>query len=194
MRILLTRFYLLFLAVLILVSRSHWQPGAWATTLLFFTALSMVSASVAGRMWCSLYIAGHKNTRLVMEGPYSLCRNPLYFCSLLGALGIALTTETFTLPLLVVIAFAVYYPAIILREEKELQKRHGRAMEHYVASVPAFIPCPAHFHQPESYEVKPRIFFTHLTSAIWFILALGVIQLLKTVRMAGHLPAWLTLY
>ncbi len=194
MRILLTRFYLFFLASLVLLSRSHWHPGVWATSLILFGALMLVSAGVAGRMWCSLYIAGHKNALLVQEGPYSMSRNPLYFFSLLGAMGIALTTQTFTLPVLVLIAFAVYYPAIILKEEAELRKRHGAAMELYLNSVPSFFPRRALFHQPETYEVKPRVFLNHLGSAVWFILALGVIQLLKAAHFAGHLPALITLY
>lgn len=194
MRILLTRLFLFLLAGLVLISRSHWQPGPWALTGMLLAALLLVSAAVAGRMWCSLYIAGHKNALLVQEGPYSMSRNPLYFFSLLGALGIALTTCTLTFPFLVILAFAAYYPAIILREEQELRKRHGAALDSYLNTVPTFFPRPALFHQPETYEVKPRIFLNHLGSAVWFILAPGVIQLLKAAQHAGHLPALLTLY
>ena len=194
MRILLTRLFLFLLAGLVLLSRSHWQPGPWAVTVMLFAALLLVSAAVAGRMWCSLYIAGHKNALLVQEGPYSMSRNPLYFFSLLGALGIALTTWTITFPILVTVAFAVYYPAIIVKEEQELRKRHGVAMDSYLNTVPSFFPRPCLFHQPETYEVKPRVFLHHLGSAVWFILALGVIQLLKAAHHAGHLPALLTLY
>lgn len=194
MRILFTRFYLLFLASLILLSTSHWQPGSWGTSVILFAALLLVSAAVAGRMWCSLYIAGYKNAQLVQSGPYSLCRNPLYLFSLLGAVGIGMTTQTLTIPLLVILAFAVYYPAVIKKEEAVLLKRHGAAFLNYCRLVPSFLPSPAGFQQPETYEVKPRVFLNHLASAIWFILALGVIQLLKAAHNAGHLPALLTLY
>jgi protein-S-isoprenylcysteine O-methyltransferase Ste14 len=36
------------------------------------------------RLWCSLYISGYKNSQLITSGPYSLCRNPLYFFSFVG--------------------------------------------------------------------------------------------------------------
>lgn len=194
MRILLTRIYLFLLAALLLLSRSHWSPGPWASAGLLIAALVLVSAAVAGRMWCSLYIAGYKNAMLVQDGPYSMSRNPLYFFSMLGALGISLTTHTFTIPLLVGVAFAIYYPAVIRHEEKELRRRHGAAFEKYLSAVPSFFPRLASFHQPDTYEVKPRIFLNHLGSAVWFILALGVIQLLRAAHNAGHLPALLTLY
>lgn len=194
MRIALTRFYLVLLAALILLSRSHWQPGDWGIAVILFASLLLISAAVAGRMWCSLYIAGYKNAQLIQSGPYSLCRNPLYFFSLLGAIGISLTTRTFTIPVLVIAAFAIYYPAVIKKEEAVLRKRHGAAFEKYFIDVPSFLPKPSGFHQPETYEVKPRIFLNHLGSAVWFILALGVIQLLKAGHDAGHLPALLTLY
>lgn len=194
MRILLTRFFLLALALLVLVSRSHWQPGSWGTAAIFFVALVLVSAAVAGRMWCSLYIAGYKNSQLVQEGPYSMSRNPLYFFSLLGAMGCAITTENFTLPVLVALAFALYYPGIIKNEETYLQKRHGAAFESYRTTVPSFFPSFGLMRQPAVYEVKPGIFLNHLGSAVWFILALGVIQLLKAAHHTGYLPTWFTLY
>ncbi len=96
--------------------------------------------------------------------------------------------------LLVMVAFAVYYPAVIRLEEKELKKRHGSAFDRYLNTVPAFFPAMGRLHQPETYEVKPRIFLNHLGSAVWFILALGVIQLLKAAHHAGHLPVLFTLY
>jgi protein-S-isoprenylcysteine O-methyltransferase Ste14 len=194
MRILLTRLYLLFLAGLILLGTSYWQPGLWGASVILFAALLLVSAAVAGRMWCSLYIAGYKNSQLVRTGPYSLCRNPLYLFSLMGAVGIGITTWTFTIPVLVAVAFAVYYPAVIKKEEAVLRKKHGVDFESYCLEVPSFLPNHAGFQQPETYEVKPRVFLNHLASAVWFILALGVIQLLKAAQLAGHLPALFTLY
>jgi len=47
----------------------------------------------------------------------AMCRNPLYFFSLLGALGVGLTTETLLIPFVILIAFVGYYPNVIKSEE-----------------------------------------------------------------------------
>lgn len=56
-------------------------------------SLLLVIAGAFGRVWASLYLGGRKNATLVQAGPYSLCRNPLYFFSAVGALGIAIQSH-----------------------------------------------------------------------------------------------------
>ena len=51
---------------------------------------TLVGIATVGRLWCALYIAGYKTDKLITSGPYSMCRNPLYFFSLLGGIGVGL--------------------------------------------------------------------------------------------------------
>ena len=53
-----------------------------------------VAFACLGRIWCSVFIAGHKDATLITAGPYAVCRHPLYSLSLLGALGLGLTTRS----------------------------------------------------------------------------------------------------
>ena len=53
-----------------------------------------VALACLGRIWASVFIAGHKDVELVTTGPYARCRHPLYSCSILGALGLGLTTRS----------------------------------------------------------------------------------------------------
>ena len=59
----------------------------------------LVGVGVFGRIWSGSYISGSKNAKLVVDGPYSICRNPLYLFSLLAGLGVMLVSETLILPL-----------------------------------------------------------------------------------------------
>lgn len=193
MRILFTRLYVALLAELILFSTSHWHPGPFGGAGILLAALVLTSAAAVGRLWCSLYIAGYKKSCLVTDGPYAMCRNPLYFFSLLGATGVAILTHTFTIPLLVLISFAVYYPNVIRAEEADLTRIHGAPFEAYRKAVPAFFPSWSLLKEPDTYQVKPRVYRNHMGSAVWFILAIGLIKLLHAAHSAG-LPALVILY
>ena len=194
MRILFTRLYVALLAGLILFSSSHWQPGPFGAAAILLAALVLTSAAAVGRLWWSLYIAGYKKSCLVTDGPYAMCRNPLYFFSMIGALGVALMTHTLTIPLLVLLSFAIYYPNVIRAEEADLTRIHGAPFEVYRGQTPAFFPRWSLLKEPDTYQVKPRVFRNHMGSAVWFILAIGLIALLQAARAAGQIPALISLY
>ena len=194
MRILFTRLYVALLAGLILFSSSYWQPGPLGEACLLLAALVLTSLAAVGRLWCSLYIAGYKKSCLVTDGPYAMSRNPLYFFSMLGALGVALMTHTFSIPVLVLISFAIYYPNVIRAEESDLMRIHGAPFEAYRSQTPAFFPKWPLLKEPETYQVKPRVFRNHMGSALWFTLAAGLIVLLQAARTSGGIPALLSLY
>ena len=194
MRILFTRLYMVLLAGLILFTSSQWQPGLFGAAVILLAALMLTSLAAVGRLWCSLYIAGYKKSCLVLDGPYAMCRNPLYFFSMLGALGVALMTYTVTIPVLVLISFAIYYPYVIRAEEADLVRIHGAPFEAYRSQTPAFLPKWSLLKEPLTYEVKPRIFRNHMGSAVWFILAIGLIALLQAGRADGRIPALISLF
>ena len=194
MRILLTRLYLSLLAGLILFTESQWQPGPVGAAGILFAALVLTSVAAVGRLWCSLYIAGYKKSCLVLDGPYAMCRNPLYFFSMIGALGVTLMTYTIIIPVLVMITFAIYYPNVIRAEEADLVRIHGAPFEAYRSRTPAFFPKWSLLKEPETYQVKPRVFRNHMGSAVWFMLAIGLIALLHAGRTGGRIPTLLPLF
>ena len=89
-------------------------------------------------------------------GPYSVCRNPLYFFSMLGGLGVGLATETLTIPALILLAFAVYYPFVIHYEENKLLTVHGEDFKNYFQTVPRFWPKWTLLIEPEEYAVTQK--------------------------------------
>ena len=93
-RILHSRLFAGGLFAVILFSDSRWENIGLTSAVLFFSGALLVGIATVGRLWCSLYISGYKTKQLVKTGPYSLSRNPLYFFSLLGAIGVGMVTET----------------------------------------------------------------------------------------------------
>ena len=93
------------------------------------------------RFWSAGYIA--KDAEIATGGPYAHVRNPLYFGSLLLAVGYGLVSGLgvwgvlFTLSL-----FLVFHLAAILYEEKFLTFKFGEPYLDYTRRVPRLLPSP----------------------------------------------------
>jgi hypothetical protein len=161
---------------------------------LFTVGALMVGVGSVGRLWCNLYLAGHRNKDLVTAGPYSMCRNPLYFFSLIGAVGVGFATETLIVPAVILAAFALYYPMVIRDEQSVLRAAHGEAFEAYVRSTPAFIPRPWLLREPEEWAVDPVRFRKKVLDAIWFVWLLGALEGIEALHEAGVIPVFLRLW
>jgi protein-S-isoprenylcysteine O-methyltransferase Ste14 len=73
-------------------------------------------------------------------GAYSIVRHPLYLANTLVALGCALLSGTWYLPLIVVLLGFIYHERIAAREEAFLQSTFGDSFRAWAAEVPAMIP------------------------------------------------------
>ncbi len=82
----------------------------------------------------------HKQEELTVSGPYAWTRNPLYFGSFLLVAGFAVASHSWVAAALIVGYYAIFYPAVMRREEGELRRKHGEAFEEYAARVPLFFP------------------------------------------------------
>ncbi len=195
LRIHISQIFVGLLFVLICISGSLWEDKVpFVSGILFLLGAVLVGVASLGRLWCSVYIAGYKTDRLVTQGPYSMCRNPLYFYSFLGAIGIGFATESFMIPLLIIIGFFAYYPFVIKSEETELAKLHKDEFEVYFKQVPRFFPKISNLTEPEEYVVKPVIFKKHMISALWFIWFLGILEVIEELHRMEILPTVFNLY
>jgi protein-S-isoprenylcysteine O-methyltransferase Ste14 len=114
----------------LLATGSVWQ-GTWVGRVMFLAGIVLAAVGMVGRIWCLVYSSGYKSSELVTQGPYSVSRNPLYFFSFVGLIGIGLATETVTLTLFLVAFFALVYPAVIAGEEEFLRGKFGDAYAEY---------------------------------------------------------------
>jgi Phospholipid methyltransferase len=84
----------------------------------------------------------HKGERLATSGIYAWSRNPLYLGSTILAIGCAIAAHSWLVFAVVAGYLAVFYPAVILKEEVYLRDRFGVEFDAYKARVPVFMPWP----------------------------------------------------
>jgi len=193
-RKILTRLLGFVLVLLILFSRSSWERVFIISDIFFIFGIVLVGIATVGRLWCLLYISGYKTNTLIKWGPYSLCRNPLYFFSLLGGIGVGFASETLMLPGIILIGFVLYYPLVMRAEERKLHNFHGKDFEDYMKVTPRFIPSFKAFEEPQEYTVKPKEFRKGLFDALWFVWLVGILELIEAFHEYDILPVLLKLY
>ncbi len=80
--------------------------------------------------------------RLVTEGLYAWCRNPIYWGNFLIGLGMTLSSGILWLAALFVPLFWIEYYLIVLAEEEFLRERFGKEYEEYCRRARRFLPVP----------------------------------------------------
>lgn len=193
-RIFVSRIAAVVLAGLMLTAHSAWSDAhpVWAAVATV-VGLAGTGAACAGRLWCSVYIAGKKNRELVKVGPYSVCRNPLYFFSLVGAIGAALAGGMVSFAVGIALLFVVGYRPVIEAEERFLGGVFGEEFAEYVRTVPRLMPKWGRLVHAEICQPSGRVFYRHALSALWFPAAAGVVMLIQVLQRAEVLPVLIRL-
>lgn len=73
-------------------------------------------------------------------GMYSLVRHPLYLGNYVMWLGASAVPRVWWLPVLVTLAFALYYERIMFAEEEFLRREFGAAFTDWASRTPAIVP------------------------------------------------------
>ncbi len=148
---------------------------------------ALVVAAVLGRLWATLFIAGRKEERLVREGPYSVCRHPLYACSVVAALGIGLTARSLALSVALPLTVGLFATLAARREDAALAAAHGDAWREYRAATPAFWPAWRRMQLPASVSVPPAIYRKAFVDAASFLALWLLVLVFESLRAGG---AW----
>jgi protein-S-isoprenylcysteine O-methyltransferase Ste14 len=185
-RLLVSRVFGMSALILLGLGTSYWAHRPLVDQALFSSGVLFAVLGFCGRLWCLAYIAGRKKKVLVTIGPYSLCRHPLYFFSLVGGIGLGLCTETLSAPILFTLAFAAYYPRIIRGEESFL-RTNFQDYQSYSATVPLFFPRWSNFTDGDLL-VNAKDFQREILAAGSFLLLIGVFEILETMHETSFLP------
>lgn len=187
-RLFLTRLLGAAVVLTVLVSASQWtlygpEPvGDW----LFAAGTVLAVVGFAGRTWALRHIGGRKKRELVRTGPYGVCRHPLYLGSLVGGLGLVLSTQRLTLVAVYLACCALLVPTAIRAEEAFLERNFDDYAD-YRASVPALFPR----WRWEPYGAGPvdlRALGRGLLETAAFLSALPLLPLLAELQRAGAMP------
>ena len=154
-------------------------PGAVPPTWYYISGVLgflCVALACLGRIWASVFIAGHKDVELVTTGAYARCRHPLYSCSILGALGLGLTTRSVLLCVIVVVLIAALVIYAASCEEQFLADAFPEEFKAYVAATPnMWWPGRRRAALPEHLDVRPAVFWkAFLDAGSYFLLYLLV--------------------
>jgi len=116
----------------------HRNDGGWAA---YGAGLALVVLGEVVRFWSAGYIA--KDAEIATGGPYAYVRNPLYFGSLLLAVGYGLISGLGLWGVILMVAlFLVFHLAAIFYEEAFLAEKFGAPYLDYVRCVPRLLPSP----------------------------------------------------
>jgi protein-S-isoprenylcysteine O-methyltransferase Ste14 len=137
---------------------------------------------VAFRFWAAAYIGGRKGQAISTEGPYSICRNPLYFGSFLMLAAFVLSVQSLTFAIGAIAASAVYLGMTISDEEHRLSCKFGPAYLAYCRATPRFLPRPRLLQSPERVDVNVYAIARECRSAalyLWLPLAARLVVTLR---------------
>jgi protein-S-isoprenylcysteine O-methyltransferase Ste14 len=174
---------------LLIFTQSAWTEPEWMFELLEVAGILSIIAGVLGRFWAILYIGGHKNQTVMQDGPYSICRHPLYLFSTIGVIGFGLMMGSFLITALLGAAVFLILTATAKREEFFLRSEFGPAYDTYAARVPQIFPKLSLFRTEPNIQVNIRTLRVNLFDSFVFLALIPIADLMEVAKEAGLVTA-----
>ncbi len=178
-------------AVLFCFGDTAWRPAVHEA--MRWLGAGLIFVCISGRTWCSLYIGGRKNYELVTTGPYSVCRNPLYVFSIIGAIGIGAQLGAVSVAVLAGFCAWLVHILVVRQEERLLLADHGEPYARYLAEVPRFLPRFSLWKNVEVLEVRTLAFARTFADACIFFGAIPLAAALDLLHNLGLLRVFFRL-
>jgi protein-S-isoprenylcysteine O-methyltransferase Ste14 len=180
------------LLVLVVLCLALFVGSAWSADSTFRRALEfsgglLILICIAGRTWCSLYVGSRKTVYLATMGPYSLVRNPLYFFSAVGALGIGAAFGSVLVALFAALSVFAVFDRLVREEEAALETLHGASFRDYRDQVPRFLPRFSGWKNVDRLDVDLRAVRVTFLDSLFFLPAIPVAIIIENLRASGQL-------
>ncbi len=150
----------------------------------------LIIAGVLGRLWSILYIGGRKNSIVMKDGPYSLCRHPLYLFSTMAVLGFGLMLGSLILTSILTTFTFLVLVNTAKKEEKFLLSEFGLSYEKYMQSTPRIFPKLIDFSTPLTATFNSKILFKNFKDGLAF---LALIPFCELIEYFKEVPSWPTI-
>lgn len=160
----------------------------WAFEVMEVTGTFLIIFGVLGRFWAILYIGAMKNRAVMQDGPYSICRHPLYLFSTVGVVGFGLMLGSLVLTLLLGGAVFAILSATAAGEESFLRHEFGPAYDDYAARVPRIWPAVSLFRTELIVPVSVRALRVNFADALVFLALIPIAEFLEVVKDYGFVP------
>lgn len=176
-----------------LFATPRWAEGSLGDSLLDGLAWLLLGTGGLLRLWSILYLGGRKSKDLTCDGPYSLCRNPLYLGSLLAGASVAVFIESWLVLLGVAGVAAFYVYRVIPHEETRLLAKFGDEYRAYCERTPRLLPNFRGFHTREVVPVMVEGLHREIARSCWWLLVPLAFEILDELRTTGWWPHLLTI-
>ena len=152
-----------------------WGPLSGSVDLgLDVLAWTVFCAGAAIRIWASTYICARKSVDVVRTGPYSVCRNPLYWGTFLMVAAFPMLLNSPVLAVSMLPPIWLYLFAVVPVEEAVMASRHTTEYAAYCQAVSRWWPNIRGFVSGEPLDGQSIGFYGECRRLIWwFGMAVG---------------------
>lgn len=183
----------LFLGATACISDAWWPASQGMHKAIEWLGIVMIFICIAGRTWCTLYIGARKKRELVTIGPYSLCRNPLYAFTVVGAFGVGAQYASVVIAGAAALLTLLVFRSVIAREEAWLSEAFGTDFAEYAANVPRIWPNFSGWKDAGELQISPQLVVQTFLDASLFMLAIPASEVVEYVQRQQLLPVLLRL-
>lgn len=153
-----------------------------------FAGFLLVLICVLGRLYSTAFIGGVKNQKLLTTGPFAMVRNPLYFFSLTGVVGVGLMSASLSVLIILFGTFYFIFSRMITREELYLYNKFGKEYATYSAKTPRLWPNFKKYEAPQSIEMRPQFLLNAIQDCFFWFLPFFAFESIEWLHSAGYLP------
>ena len=168
--------------------RPSWDLDSLRAILIESAGYLFLMLGLSVRVWSTLYIGGRKSQVLVTDGPYSLCRNPLYVGTLLVTVGAGLCFENLVMLATMLVTMVPAHVVAARLEDAYLSARFPLEYPEYARRVGAFWPRWGNYRTRETLTVSVRAVRRIAIDATGVIMIPMIEDILEVLHRDGIVP------
>lgn len=168
--------------------RPDWKHEEEASFIIEFVGYLFLLFGLCIRVWSILYIGGRKSKSLTTDGPYSICRHPLYLGTFSIVIGAGLCFENIPMLLATLLIMVPIHLVVAKMEDAHLAELFPEKYPEYKKLVPGYFPKFSNYNSPETVEVSIRSIQRILTDTVAVLMIPEAEDLLELLYDKWHIP------